>query len=132
MNEPVYAFFFLVSPEENPGQHLRLLAQIASQMDDEMFMRNWHAAKNELEIKELLLRDERFLCSFKRTQKTKSLINKPIRDLQMPEGSLIALIHRNGEILIPKGSTILHDQDRLTMIGNSKGIKELKKIYGHK
>ncbi|MCH8963081.1 MAG: PTS sugar transporter subunit IIA, partial [Bacteroidetes bacterium] len=29
--EPVYAMLFLVSPEENPGQHLRILAHIANQ-----------------------------------------------------------------------------------------------------
>lgn len=130
--QPVHAFFFLASPEDNPGQHLRILAQIAGQVDDERFIPHWLGAKNEQEIKELLLRDERFF-SLQISAKSKSavLINQAIRDLNMPPGSLIALIHRGGEIIFPRGSTRLLEGDRLTIIGEPLGIQKLREKYGN-
>jgi len=129
-SEPVHAFFFLVSPEENPGQHLRLLAQIAGQVDDKSFMPRWLAAENEQQLKELVLRHERFLSLRVRSgQPTESLIGQKLQQLSMPHGSLIALIHRDGRIVIPRGDTLLEEGDRLTIIGEPEGIAELQQTY---
>ncbi|MFQ6115551.1 MAG: amino acid permease, partial [bacterium] len=130
-NKPVHAFFFLVSSEDDPGQHLRLLAQIAGQADDDRFMRHWLAAKNEREIKEILHRDEHILSLRLSTHtKTASMIGCAIRDLRMPKGSLIAIIHRGGDIIIPRGRTVLKEGDRLTVIGEPLGIQKLNRMYG--
>ncbi|MFQ5822972.1 MAG: amino acid permease [bacterium] len=132
-DKPVYAFFFLVSPEEYSGQHLRILAQIAGHADDDRFMKHWLNVKNEQEMKELLLRDERFLSLHVHSDlKTASLIGCAVRDLHMPHGSLIALIHRSGEIIFPGGSTVLQEGDRLTIIGEPLGIQKLDEKYGKK
>jgi amino acid transporter/mannitol/fructose-specific phosphotransferase system IIA component (Ntr-type) len=129
-NEAIFALLFLVSPEENPGQHLRILAQIASHVDDENFISNWLSANNEQELKELLLREDRYLSLLLKTgSKTATLIGSEIRNLNLPEGSLIALIHRQGEIIVPKGKTILKENDRLTIISYPKGIQELYDNY---
>lgn len=127
---PVYAFFFLISPEENPGQHLRILAQLAGRADDEKFLPLWLAAQNEQEIKEILLRDDRYLSLIlKPDDKTAPLIDKAIYDLNLPEGSLIALIHRAGNIIIPRGHTVLQEGDRLTIVGYPEGIEKLYQQY---
>ena len=52
-----------------------------------------------------------------------------LKDLRMPEGSLVALIRRRGETLVPRGSTVLHEWDRLTIIGEPLGLKELAERY---
>ena len=57
-----------------------------------------------------------------------SLIGHVIKDIQMPEGILIALIRRKGKMIIPHGYTLLHEGDRLTFIGDTDGIKQLKKL----
>ena len=44
--EPVRAAFFLVSPEQNPGQHLRILAQLARRVDRDDFMGAWTSASS--------------------------------------------------------------------------------------
>ena len=129
-NEPIYAIFFLASPEENPGQHLRILAQIASHVDDDKFINRWLHSKNELESKELLLRDDRYISlQVLSGTATENLLNRAIHDLQLPDGSLVTLIHREEEIIIPRGSTILHENDRITIIGDPKGIQELYAQY---
>ena len=37
----VTAIFFLISPKNNPGQHLRILAQIARRVDADTFPEDW-------------------------------------------------------------------------------------------
>jgi len=128
---PIHAFFFLVSPSENPGQHLRILAQIAGRVDDEDFLKDWLAANDEQELKEILLRDERFLSLRIRSNTPSSvLIGRSLGEIRMPEGSLVALIRRKGETIIPRGQTVLEEGDRLTVIGDAHGIEKLNNEYG--
>lgn len=129
-NEKIFAFFFLVSPEENPSQHLRILAQIASHVDDVRFIKKWSAAVNEQEIKELLLRDDRFLRLHLRPgSKAEELAGIAIKRLNLPEECLIAIIHRAGEIIVPHGNILLALDDHLTIIGYPEGIKKLYDTY---
>ncbi len=128
--DSIYAFFFLASPEDNPGQHLRILAQIATHVDDETFLEKWRSAGNEQDVKEVLLRDDRYLSLLLESdKKTSELIDMVISHLNLPEGSLIAIIHRQGEIIIPRGRTVLEEFDRLTIIGYPDGIKDLYTKY---
>ncbi len=121
------ALFFLFSPETNPTQHLRILAQIAGRVEDESFEKDWDAAEDEQELKEVLLRDERFLSVYVRKDgKAESMIGRALRDLQLPEGCLIALLRRGGQMVAPSGSTVFHDGDRLTIIGDPEGLRELR------
>ena len=73
------AIFFLFSPEHDPSQHLRILAQIARRADDENFLREWHAASDEVELKEALLHDEAFLLlTLRRDRATADLIGRAL------------------------------------------------------
>ncbi|MBI5464942.1 MAG: amino acid permease [Ignavibacteriales bacterium] len=127
----VHAIFFLVSPEANPGQHLRILAQIAERIDDECFMEQWLKTANEQELKEILLREDHFLSLHLATGSPAApLIGLPLKVCSMPEGCLVALIHRNTGIIIPSGSSVLLQNDRLTIIGEPEGILQLKRQYG--
>jgi len=129
--QEVIAVFFLVSPEDDPARHLRLLAEIAGRVESEDFVRQWHAAGDEAELKEVLLRDERYLAVHVRAgTPSEALLGRPLRELSIPEGSLIALIRRRGEMLVPRGSTVLEAEDRLTVIGNAAGVKAFRDAYG--
>ena len=127
---PIHAFFFLVSPNENPGQHLRILSQIAGRVDDDNFLKDWLAASDEQELKEILLRDKRFLSlRIRGNSPSSALIGRSLGEIRMPEGSLVALIRRKGETIIPRGQTVLEEGDRLTIIGDAHGIKKLNNEY---
>lgn len=128
--EKVFAIFYLVSPEKDPTQHLRILAQIAGRVDADSFNKEWVGAKDEMELKESLLHDESFLSiELKKDSVTADLINKPLSEIRIPSGCLIALIRRRGIMLVPKGQTILEEGDRLTIIGDPQAIKEFRKLY---
>jgi basic amino acid/polyamine antiporter, APA family len=129
-DELVYAIFFLSSPEEDPGQHLRILAQIAGRIDDDDFMEQWQGAHSEQELKETLLRDERYISLHLREGSAGSeLIERPIGELPLPESCLVALIRRQEFTFVPRSDAILKDHDRLTIIGDPAGIKELYARY---
>ncbi|HEX9877987.1 MAG TPA: amino acid permease [Gammaproteobacteria bacterium] len=129
--EPLRAVFFLVSGERDPGRHLRILAQLAGRVEYEGFMLEWLQAKGEQELKEVLLRDDRFLSLYVlRDESSRVLIGRSLRELDMPEGSLVALIWRGGESIVPRGGTVLHDGDRLTIIGEPHGLRKLALRFG--
>jgi len=129
---PVYAFFFLISPENDPGQHLRILAKIASRVDEEGFMDEWLSAANELDLKELLSREEHFLSvKIHPAGSSSRLIGKTLKEVKIPEGSLIVIIHREGKTMVPRGNTVLLKGDRLTVIGDQEGIQKFRQLYGN-
>lgn len=130
-DQAIYTVIFLISPEENAAQHLRLLAQVAQHIDDKQFMNDWLAAKNEQQLKEILLREDRFLSlHLKKESSAARFIGKSLHDLPIPEYSLIALIHRNNKMIVPHRSTVLQENDRLTIIALPKTIQKLKEEYG--
>ena len=123
--------FVFLSGERDPGQHLRILAQLAGRVEDDNFIKEWLASRDDQELKETLLRDDRFLSLELRTgTPSEALIGRALKELRMPEGSLVALIRRRGETLVPRGGTVLHEWDRLTIIGEPLGLKELVERYG--
>ncbi len=128
--QTVHAVFFLVSPDNSPGQHLRMLAQIASRVDEETFMPQWLAARDVQGLRELMLHEERFLTfTIEHRGPTGSLAGTPLRHVEMPESCLVALLCRAGETIAPRGGTMLREGDRLTVIGDPADIRALRERF---
>ena len=124
----VKALFFLVSPEKDPTQHLRILAQIAGRVDDDNFAEEWEKARSDQELKEALLHDERLLLvHINRHEPSSFMIDKALRDIHIPKGCLVAFLRREGETIVPDGNTKFMDGDNLTVIGDPKSLDELRK-----
>lgn len=123
----VRALFFLVSPEKDPTQHLRILAQIAGRVDDDNFSGEWEKARNDQELKEALLHDERLMSiHIDRHESSSLLIDKALRDMHIPKGCLVAFLRREGETIVPNGTTVFKDGDHLTVIGDPRSLEELR------
>ncbi|MCG8458000.1 MAG: PTS sugar transporter subunit IIA, partial [Holophagales bacterium] len=121
-----HAIFFLVSPKEDPAQHLRILAQLADHVEQDHFTEQWFAARDDHDLKEILLRDENFLTfTLGRDGKGKELIGKAVKDIDLPADALLAIVRRRGETLVPKGGTVLEKDDHLTIIGTQEAIQQL-------
>jgi amino acid transporter/mannitol/fructose-specific phosphotransferase system IIA component (Ntr-type) len=130
VEKTVHGVFFLVSPVDNPSQHLRILAQIAERVDEDGFVNEWASAETEQEIKEVLLNDDTYLnINISSKMKTGGLIGKELKEIAFEEGCLVAIIHRDGKAFVPKGSTVIREGDRLVVIGEPSGIKTLKEKY---
>lgn len=127
--QELYAFFFLVSSEKKATQHLRFLAHIAEMIDKEDFLEKWINARDEGELRKLLLRDERFITVRVRSENRSSqLIGKKISEIDLPGESLITIIKRRGGIVIPRGYTEIMENDELFIIGEIKDIEGLKEL----
>ena len=129
-DELIHAIFFLASPEQDPGRHLRVLANIASRIDEAQFVEEWLKAGNEQELKEVFLRHDRYLSlALSPDSETAALIGRALRELELPPRVLIAIIHRDGEIVVPDGDTVLEAGDRVTVIGDPRSIQGLYEQY---
>lgn len=128
-NGKLHSIIFFVSSEANTGQHLRILAHIAEMVGTKNFLQRWVNAENEEEIKEILLRDERFIkITLSPDNKTQQYIGKMIKEVSFPGQSLITIIRRNGDIKIPHGITVLQEDDELSVIGEVEDINQIKKM----
>ena len=122
--EKLRAIFFLVSSAENSGQHLRILAQLAEMIDSRHFLERWIKAENETELRQILLRDERFInIRVTSGNNTRELIGKKIMEIDFPGESLITILKREGKIKIPHGNTIIKEKDELSIIGEVEDIR---------
>jgi hypothetical protein len=129
--ESVHAVLFLLSPQDRPGQHLRLLGHLATHVDDPGFVERWLQARDAHEIRQNLMREERSLSlRLERDGPLADWIGLRVRDLVLPRDSLVVLIRRGAHGLIPRGETELHEGDRLTVIGGAAAIRQLDAKYG--
>lgn len=53
----------------------------------------------------------------------------PLKDLKLRKGILIAVIVRNGKVIIPEGSTCLEQGDDVIVVARDSGILDLNDIY---
>ncbi|GIW71367.1 MAG: amino acid transporter [Planctomycetota bacterium] len=126
----LHALIFLASPADNPGQHLRLLAQIAGSVSREGFLPAWLGAERPQQLRETLLRDERFLSLWlRRGTRAEALIGLRVREIDKPDTCLLAVIRRGSEVLVPRSGTVLEEGDRITFIGEPEDIETLYDRY---
>lgn len=128
--ESLHAIFFLVSPEENPGQHLRLLAGVAGRADDDAFMERWLSVEDPSNFRHVLLQEERFLTLHLSARgPAASLVGMELKSVEWPKGTLVALVRRGDDVLIPSGALIFAEGDRLSIVGESEGILEVRSRF---
>jgi len=61
---------------------------------------------------------------------TEHMIDTAVRDLDLPEECLIAILRRGEESLVPRGTTVLRQGDQLTILGSRDALVELRARYG--
>lgn len=128
-SQKVRAFIFLVSSEKHSGSHLRILAHIAEMVDTRHFMERWLSAKDEAGLREIMLRDEHFInLEVSSRDDTASMIGKEIKDVKLPGDSLVAILERDGDLVIPHGDTVIREGDKLSIIGEIDAIDEVKQL----
>lgn len=125
--EIVRSVFFLVSPKEDPSQHLRMLAQLATRIDEPEFQNDWMAAKGELQIRELFLREDRYLSvRLTRHSAFAPWLGQAVANLDLPEGAQVTLVRRRGKTLAGEHDLYLQAGDRVVLTGEPAAIHLLR------
>jgi mannitol/fructose-specific phosphotransferase system IIA component (Ntr-type) len=124
--EPIYALFILISPEANPGQHLRLLAEIANRAEGIDFAGEWrYWSRREIqsqfihseEIEEVIIGSGQ-------------IAGRQIRDLDLPDECIIAFIERTGAMVVPHGDTQVERGDKVILLGHEEALAAARKYLG--
>jgi amino acid transporter/mannitol/fructose-specific phosphotransferase system IIA component (Ntr-type) len=127
--EKFHCLIYLASSTNKSGQHLRILAHLAEMIDNIDFEERWLNASDIAGLREILLRDERFInITVRKDSKTEEIIGKQIKELDemLPGESLITMVKREGDLIFPHGDTILQAGDELSIIGEKKDIEQIK------
>lgn len=130
MDQKIYAVIFLASPEDDAAQHLRILAQVAQHVDNESFMPQWLSTEDTNHLRNVLLHEERFMSLLvEKRARSAELIDRSLREFDLPNGCLVAMVDRDGDMIIPHGNTVLREGDRLTIVGVPASITEMRNQY---
>jgi basic amino acid/polyamine antiporter, APA family len=122
----VPALLFLATPEPLVTQHLRLLAQLVSMVEQPGFGRAWHRARSDQELAETLLRDERFASLVVGDPgPSATMVDRRLRELTFPGDTLVAMIRRGDRTIVPDGDTLLREGDRITILGSPEHVAQL-------
>ncbi|MCH2133190.1 MAG: amino acid permease [Phycisphaerales bacterium] len=123
----VHALFFMASPDSDPTQHLRLLASLASAVEQDGFMNRWLEADTPAGLKAALLRNDRSITlAIEDRGPCRAWIGKPLSQIEFPEEVLVAQIYHQGERHVPTGKTVLAAGDHVIVIGEAAGIAALR------
>ena len=63
---------------------------------------------------------------------TMKLANVPLSELDLPDGVLVAAIHRRDQVIIPDGNTIIRPDDKVTIFCLLSDIEELEALFKEK
>jgi len=60
---------------------------------------------------------------------TSPLVGKPLREVNLPAGVLIGAVVHDGEVITPRGSTIVQNKDRVVLFAAAEAISKVEKFF---
>jgi trk system potassium uptake protein TrkA len=78
----------------------------------------------------LKIRRGRYLLVEEKIPPRAPALGKAIRDLVLPDNCVIATIIRRGEIVVPRGVTVLEEGDEVLAVVDPEGAAELARLFG--
>lgn len=60
---------------------------------------------------------------------TSSLVGKPLREVKLPNGVLLGAVVREGQVISPRGNTVVQAGDRVILFATSDAVKKVEKMF---
>lgn len=60
---------------------------------------------------------------------TSPLVNKPLREAELPEGVMIGAVCRDGVVSMPSGDTVINAGDRVVLISMREYVKDVEQMF---
>jgi trk system potassium uptake protein TrkA len=60
---------------------------------------------------------------------TSPLVNKPLREAELPEGVMIGAVYRDGVVSMPTGDTVINAGDRIVLISMREYVKDVEQMF---
>ena len=66
------------------------------------------------------------------TSPTSDVVNKPLKDLKLPEGVILGAIVRGNATIIPSGQDMVQADDRVTIFAKKKAVPKIERLFSVK
>ncbi len=60
---------------------------------------------------------------------TSDLVNTPVRDIQLPPGTLIGALVRDRTVIIARPNTVVKPHDRVILLARSESVRKIEKLF---
>lgn len=60
---------------------------------------------------------------------TSSLVGTPLRDVKLPPGVMVGAIVRHGQVISPRGNTVVRNKDRVILFAASESVRKVEKLF---
>lgn len=60
---------------------------------------------------------------------TSLLVGKPLRDINLPPGTIIGAVIRGNEVEIPRGDSVIQADDRVVILGLQESIQKVEEMF---
>ena len=121
--DEAHTLLFLVAPDRPVGLDLRLAGHIAEVVQSDNFTERWLGATDEKTLNGVLMRDDHFYHGPVETMPfLVEQLGRTVGELELPESCILALIERDGELVIPTPGVMLLAFDGVAIIGEPDDI----------
>ena len=60
---------------------------------------------------------------------TSTLVNTPLRDIDLPDGVRVGAVYRDGEVIVPDGQMVIKAGDRIVIFATADRIKQVEQMF---
>lgn len=60
---------------------------------------------------------------------TSSLVGKQLREMNLPDGARIGAVIRKGQVIVPRGDSIVEGGDRIILFAAKAAVKQIEKLF---
>lgn len=60
---------------------------------------------------------------------TSSLVGKPLRDANLPNGVIVGAVVRDGKVSVPRGDSVIRAGDRVIIMASARAVKTVEKMF---
>jgi len=126
IDDDAHTVAFLVTPDRPVGLDLRLAGHIAEVVQSDNFTQRWLRATNEKTLNAILMRDDHFYHGPIETLPfLVEQLGVKVGELELPTSCILALIERDGELIIATPDVRLLAFDGVAIIGDPADIQLL-------
>ena len=60
---------------------------------------------------------------------TSGLVGVPLKEIRLPPGVIVGAIVREGQIIMPRGTSIIQAKDRVVLFASTSAVKQVEKMF---
>ena len=60
---------------------------------------------------------------------TSTIVGRPLRDIDLPEGVRVGAVFRKGEVIRPDGGTVIRAKDRVVVFAVAERVREVERMF---